>query len=84
MKSLKQIENSINDLNDTTSPETDKRILRDTLRALEISHEKTAASQSSIFKNATKTQIWATAAAAVVIVGSFIGMCIFNREQQPE
>jgi hypothetical protein len=64
----------------------DKRILRDTLRALEISREKSAASQSNIFKNATKTQVWASAAAAaVIIVGSFIAMCIFSdREQQPE
>jgi len=85
MKSLKHVENLINDLSDTTSADMDKRVLRDTLRALEISHEKSAASQSSIFKNATKTQIWATAAAAVIIVGSFIGMCIFSdREQQPE
>ncbi len=85
MKSLKHVENSINDLNDTTSAEMDKRVLRDTLMALEISHEKSAASQSKIFKNATKIQIWASAAAAVIIVGSFIGMCIFsNRGQQPE
>ena len=84
MKSLKDIENSINGLQDKTSTEMDKKVLRDTLRALEISREKSAASKSNIFKNATKTQIWVSAAAAVIIVGFFIGMCLFSdRGGQP-
>ena len=84
MKSLKSVENSINDLNDTTSSDMDKRVLRDTLRTLEISQEKSAASQSNIFKSATKTQIWVSAAAAVIVIGFFIGMCIFSDQgEQP-
>ena len=84
MKSMQNIEKSIRALHDSASVDMDKRVLRDTLRALERSQEKTSAPQANIFKSATKTQIWASAAAAVIIVGIFIGICMFSgRGKQP-
>jgi hypothetical protein len=78
MKSLKGVENLINDLHDTTGADMDKRVLRDTMRALERSQEKSDASQDNIWKWTTKTQIWAAAAAAVIIIGILIGITIFS------
>jgi len=78
MKSLKHVENLISDLQDTTSNEMDKRVLRDTLRTLEISREKSAASTTN------KIQTYALAAAGVIIVAILIGITIFSGpEKQP-
>jgi hypothetical protein len=83
MKSLKHVENLINVLNDTTSADMDKRVLRDTLRALEISREKSASPKADIFKKISKTWLYASAA-AVVIVCFFAGMYMFSdRGEQP-
>jgi hypothetical protein len=78
MKSLKSVEDLINDLHDTTSVDMDKRVLRDTMRALERSQGKSDASQDNIWKWTTKTQIWAAAAAAVIIIGILIGITILS------
>ena len=83
MKSLKHVENLINDLNDTTSADMDKRVLRDTLRALEISRGKSASPKADIFKKISRTRLYASAA-AVVIVCFFAGMYMFSdRGEQP-
>jgi len=85
MKSLKHVENLIKDLNDTTNADVDKRILRDTLRAIERSQEKPASPKANIFRKISKTQLYASAAAAVIIVGFFIGVCMFSdRGKQPD
>ncbi|MDH4239174.1 MAG: LamG domain-containing protein [Phycisphaerae bacterium] len=78
MKSLKHVENLINDLNDTTSADMDKRVLRDTLRAIERSQEKTASPKANIFRKISKTRLYASAAAAVIIAGIFIGIYLFS------
>jgi hypothetical protein len=78
MKSLKHVENLINDLNDTTSADMDKRVLRDTLRAIERSQEKTASPKANIFRKISRTQLYASAAAAVIIAGIFIGIYLFS------
>lgn len=78
MKSLKRVENLISDLHDKTSADMDKRVLRDTLRALERSQGKAASPKANIFRKITKTQIYASAAAAVIIVATLIGITIFS------
>jgi hypothetical protein len=78
MKSLKHVENLVNNLNDTTSADMDKRVLRDTLRALERSQEKSASPKANIFRKITKTQIYVSAVAIVIIVAVLIGITIFS------
>ena len=78
MKSLKRVENLISDLQDKTSADMDKRVLRDTLRALERSQGKAAPPKANIFRKITKTQIYISAAAAVIIVAILIGITIFS------
>jgi hypothetical protein len=78
MKTPKNVENLIGDLADRTSADMDKRVLGDTLRALERSQKKSADSQANIWRRTTNTQICASAAAAVIIVGILIGVTMFS------
>jgi len=78
MKTPKNVENLISDLHDRTSADMDKRVLGDTLRALERSQKTSAASQANIWRRTTKTQIFASAAAVVIIVGILIGVTMFS------
>jgi hypothetical protein len=84
MKSLKHVENLINDLSDKTSADMDKRVLRDTLRALERTQEKAASPKANIFGKITRFRMYASAAAAGVIVCFFVGMYMFSdRGEKP-
>lgn len=80
MKSLKDVENLVGDLEDKTSADMDQRVLKDSLRALEKSGKTPAATGANVWR--TTTKIGATAA-AVVIVGIFIGINLFTGPDRP-
>ena len=48
MKSLKHVENLVSDLEDKTSADMDKRVLKDSLRALEKSGKTSAAKGANV------------------------------------
>ena len=81
MKSIRNVENLINDLTDTTSPDMDKRTLRDTFRAMEKSQQISTSPKADILRNITMTHIYASLAAAVIIAGVFIGIYLFSNEK---
>lgn len=76
MKSLKHVENLISDLEDKTNADMDERVLKDSLRALGESEKTSAASGANIWRKTLK--ISALAAAAVVIIGTLIGINLFS------
>jgi hypothetical protein len=78
MKSLKNVENLISDLQDKTNTDMDRRVLRDTLRALERSQQISASPKAGIFRKITKTHIYASLAAVVIIAGALIGIRMFS------
>lgn len=76
MKSLKHVENLISDLEDRTNADMDERVLKDSLRALGQSQKTTAASGANIWRKTIKISV--SAAAAVVIIGTLIGINLFS------
>jgi len=81
MKSLKDVQNLVGDLEDKTSTDMDQRVLKDSLRALEKSGKSPGAAGADVWRKTIKISV--TAAAAVVIVGILIGINLFSGSDQP-
>ena len=76
MRTDKNVEKLISDLSDRTSADMDERVLKDSLRALEQSQKTSAASGANKWRRTLK--ISALAAAAIVIIGTLIGINLFS------
>ncbi len=74
MKNEENIKNLIKKLNDTTSSEMDKRTLDDAFSVLDESKNKSSATGQNIWRTIMKTKIAKLAAAAVIIIGIFLGL----------
>ena len=76
MRTDKNVEKLISDLSDRTSADMDERVLKDSLRAFGESEKTSAASGANIWRRTLK--ISALAAAAMVIIGTLIGINLFS------
>jgi len=79
MRSEKSVKRLIGDLHDTTSPEMDKQVLGDVLRALEKSRKKSAWAGTNIRRTIMKSPMTKLAVAAVIIIAVMLSIQLWDR-----